>query len=1010
MQLLIRIFLIFTFCMLSFSSYAQTVRQSEQITIDRIQLVIQQNNLLENRLAKGQRELNELQQTHDKQLTGVIPGNVSKSLIDKASLDITVAKSNLDSVNIELTDTQQTISWLEKSIQEIENQINVLSIFGRTIAEEEINNSAELRVDAKYQQELLKLEKKRHELLNQLQFTAKNILMLRNEKYNQLNTIMKSRNLLFIKQQQVKDELIFQEQQNYWLQQLDSYNAKLAFIDPATSRAEYASVERDIYFANENANYAYVQSLIARYDDQIQQMKLAVLRSSSISVLNEISDQYQTLTKQVDKLATLLSSRMNVLNEHISWLAKRKKNDEVFKPYLENLSGVSAKYKTSEADLVRIRKNMTDFRVALDSALQAELSSRQGLPSFGYKTFLDVGKEILLVPALTFQIVKSLPHTLQKGYESTSLLAWIFYTIIECFSLFAFFYLRNVLTNLLNRPSKWQDKLNSKWLSLQWLQRNFLDLFVIGNLIGFMAIFGIKGQQYLSIVYLSIVWLVFKSIITIAKLCLVETTHDTTGKDTRLYHRLKWIFFAGALITAGTVFVHQLPLIYELKTLCDRIFLLLLMVVSLFLLRSYDVVPNLILNHMESNHPYLRKSICLIGILIPLLLLGNSIIGVFGYLNLIMTVSRYEGIFLIVLIGYLIMRGLLSDGMEQVSRLMIQYVKNGWLWTEAFLKPLDKILRIGLFLTAWGVLFILYGWDKQSPIVEQLTRLLHYELANVLHTTITPISIIKLTIVVSVFYWTAKWAREFVYRMLASRTKDMGIRNSIAIISQYTVIVLGIIFCLRVLGIDLSALAFIASMFAFGIGLGLRDLANNFACGFLILIERPLRVGDIVTINGIEGDVMHIGGRAVTIRTFDHMELVVPNAEIFNKVFTNWTAKDNIIRSILYIKIGRQDNPHDVKMLIQNVLADHKEVLNDPAPEVYLKEMNDALMNFEVRFYINIRLVKSRICVISDVHMHIWDSFEANNIKPPYPQQEIYLKGERQPLEVVPASAMEKLS
>src|SRR5205085_11454574 len=134
-------------------------------------------------------------------------------------------------------------------------------------------------------------------------------------------------------------------------------------------------------------------------------------------------------------------------------------------------------------------------------------------------------------------------------------------------------------------------------------------------------------------------------------------------------------------------------------------------------------------------------------------------------------------------------------------------------------------------------------------------------------------------------------------------------------------------------------------MFAFGIGFGLRDLANNFVCGFLILLERPLRVGDIVSINGIEGDVTHIGGRAVTIRTWDLMELVVPNAEIFNKSFTNWTAKDNIIRSIMPIKIGRHDNPHEVKDLIQTILTDHKDVLTDPVPEVFLKEMTDTLID-----------------------------------------------------------------
>jgi len=996
MQPLVKILLIGLCCFAAISAKA--------VTIDRMHLVTQQINLLQNRLHQGERELNELQQKQDKQITGLTAGKVTKNSLNKSALDISVAKSNLDSVNIELADTQQTITWLEKSRQEIENQINVLSIFGRTITQNDINNPTELRADSSYQHHLLQLEKKRHALLKHLQTVSSNILVLKNEKYTQLNTLLKSQNLIFAKQQQATDELTFQEQQNDWLQKLDGYYADLATIDPVKSRAKYAALERDIYYANEKANYAYVQSLIARYDDQIQQMKLAVMRSTSISVLNEMSDQCQTLKKQMDRLDTVLKSRITVLQEHIDYLSVRKKDVAEFQPYLASLTYVSSQYQTSELGLSHIKKNLSTFRLTLDHALQVELSARQGFPVFGFRTFLDIGKEMLLVPTLTLQIVKSLPNSLIESVRSTSILAWGFYAFIESLLISSYFFLRNRLMHLLNKPSKWRDKINSKWLSLQWLYRNLLDLFAIVNLVGFMAIFNITGQQYLFFLYLSFVWLIFKSIITVARLCLVETTHDSAGNDTKLYHRLKWIIFIGGLITALTVFVHQLPLIYELKALCDRLFLLLLMVVSLFLLRSYDVVPNLILNHMESHHPYLRKSICLIGILVPLLLLGNSIIGVFGYLNLIMTVSWYEGLFLIVLIGYLLLRGLLSDGMEQISRLTIQYVKNGWLWTEAFLKPLDKILRICLFLIAWGVLFILYGWDKQSPIVERLTGLLHYKLLSVLHTTITPLNIIQLCIVISIFYWTAKWTREFVYRLLLSRTKDMGIRNSIAILSQYTVIVLGGLFCLRVLGIDLNALAFIASMFAFGIGFGLRDLANNFVCGFLILLERPLRVGDIVSINGVEGDVTHIGGRAVTIRTWDLMELVVPNTEIFNKTFTNWTAKDNIIRTIIPITIGRHDNPHEVKTLIQTILTEHKDVLTDPMPEVFLKEMNDTLIDFEIRFFVNIRQVKSRMSVISNVLMLIWDMFEAKGIKAPYPQRQILLRSDK------PATTMEVIA
>lgn len=966
----------------------------EGVSIDRIQLVTQQIALLKNRLSQGEREFSNLQQEHDKEISQLTLEKANKNIIEKASLDILVSQSNLDSLTIELTDSQQTINWLEKNIQEIENQLNVLGIFGLKVAKNEMTNIQDLHADLNYQQKLSTLEKVRLNYLQQLQKMANNILQLKNERYNRLNALLKSRRMLHIKQQQVKDELAYQEQQNYWLEQLNVLYASLGKIDPAQEKNAYSAMERDIFYANENANFAYTQSLIARYKDQIQQMKLAVLKSNSVSLLNEIGDQVQTLSQQISRLDTVLKTRIGVLDKHVNYLGLRRKDDADIQLYLKKLSVLEAQYQSADKALVGLNKSLLNFRSTLDHALQTELSARQGFPTFDVKTLIDLGKELLLVPALTFQVVKSLTSHMTRAFQATGLLAWTLFSLAQVLLLFSFFFLNKVLSHLLARPSQWREQINSKWLSLQWLKRNFIDLMLMGNILFIMLFFDVPQQNFIFIFYLSLVWLIFKGIMTFARLCLVESTHDAAGHDMRLYRRLKWIILIGSVITALTVFVHQLPLIYELKTLCDRLFLFMLMLVSLLLLRSWDVVPTLILSHIESQHRYLQRSIRLIGILIPVLMFANSVIGLLGFLNLIMTVSWYESIFLLVLIGYLILRGLLSDGMEQLSRMMIQYVNNGWLWTEAFLKPLDKILRTVLFLSAWGVLFLLYGWDTQSPMVQKLSQLLHYHLASMLNTTITLMSIIELCVVISVFYWMAKWTREFVYRLLLSRTKDMGLRNSIAILSQYSVVVLGAFICLGVLGIDLKALAFVASMFAFGVGLGLRDLANNFACGFLILLERPLRVGDIVNVNGIEGDVIHIGGRAVTIRTWDHMELVVPNTEIFNKSFTNWTARDNTVRTVTQIKINRYDNPHQVKVIIHNVLSAHKDVLKDPSPEVYLKEMNESVINFELRYYVNIRQVKSRTSVLSTVLMQIWDEFGAHGIKPPYPQHEVFLRGE----------------
>lgn len=997
--------LMLTFFMLTFALSARVDASiGEGISIDRIQLVSEQIKLLKNRLAQAKVELKNLQP--DEQYSPLALEKASKNLIDKASLDIMVTKSSLDSINIELTDSQQSSNWLEKNIQEIENQLNVLNVFGLKSPHRE-PNIREYQFDLKYQQKLLTLEKIRIGLLQSLQTTVNEVLSLRTDRYNALNQILKSQRMLHIKQQQVKDELAYQQQQNHWLEELTALYIKLGKIDPVQSKGAYSAIERDIYYANEQASFAYVQSLIARYKDQIQQMKLAVYKNNSISLLNEISNQVQTLGKQIDRLEKVLKSRAEVLETHISFLMQKRRGDDAFRLYISKLSALNKQYKTSDASLVKLKNSLTDFRKTLDQALQTELSSRQGFPTFGSKALLELGKEMLLVPALSFQVVKSLFTHLLKAFQMSGALVWVFFGLAQLTWIIAFIFLRNWLKKLDEKASTWRDQINSKWVSLQLVRRNFIDFMLIGNAIGFLYFFNVPLSNYIFVVYLALVWLVSKNLLVFARVCLVETTHDTTGYDVKLYKRLHWVILVGGMITALTVFVHQLPLIYELKTVCNHLFLLLLMVVSLLLMRSGEILSNLILSSMEAQHPYLEKSIRLLARLVPIILFANALIGLCGFVNLILTVSWYEGIFLVVLIAYLLLRGLLTDAMEQLSRMMIQYVNNGWLWTEAFLKPLDTVLRITLFLISWSVLFLLYGWDQQSPIVERLTRLLQYQLVSVAKTTITPLSIIELVIVVSIFYWTAKWTREFVYRMLLSRTKDMGIRNSIAILSQYSIAIIGVFISLRVLGIDLQALTVVAGALAFGVGLGLRDLANNFASGFLLLFERPLRVGDIVNISGYEGEVAHIGSRAVTIRTWDHMELLVPNAEIFNKSFTNWTALDNVVRSVVPVKISRYDNPHEVKIIIQNVLAAHKEILQEPVPEVLLKEMRDTLMEFEMRFFVNIRQVKSRVRVISAVLMEVWDAFAKHDIKPPYPQQEIFLRGEQSSparLEEVPAT------
>jgi len=145
-------------------------------------------------------------------------------------------------------------------------------------------------------------------------------------------------------------------------------------------------------------------------------------------------------------------------------------------------------------------------------------------------------------------------------------------------------------------------------------------------------------------------------------------------------------------------------------------------------------------------------------------------------------------------------------------------------------------------------------------------------------------------------------------------------------------------------------------------------------------------------VSDTEGRVTHIGMRSLTILTWDHMEVIVPNSDLFSKPFTNWTRQDFIIRSVVRVKTQRVDDPREVQALINHVLGECPDVVKEPHPQVFLKDMDETLLEFEVRFFLNIEVSASRPSVRSDVLFAIWQRFEECGIHPPYPQQDLHIK------------------
>lgn len=519
-----------------------------------------------------------------------------------------------------------------------------------------------------------------------------------------------------------------------------------------------------------------------------------------------------------------------------------------------------------------------------------------------------------------------------------------------------------------------------------WL-RNIALLILLGSVAWCLIYFQTPNLALLFSLFG--VLLAAKFISDIARIVLLENLVDRQGHDIQLYHALEWcIVFAGGL-AALTVLAHLMQISVYMTGFIDRLFLLVILIVSVSLLKNWKAIPFLLQPYVQRR--YLQRALTILSALIPLVLMSTAIIGLVGYVVLAWRIGVAELKLLLVAIGWIVVRGVANDVMTWLSDIFIRRVSNGWLWTEAILKPLRRVINLLIFISMLGVLLWVYDFQQGSLLVSQIKKGLHYNLFTLGGSDITLVKLILFGMILTVVIWLAKWSREFAYRWLFSGTKDYGLRNTFAVFTQYTAVFIGGLIVLRVLGIDLTTLTVVLGALSLGIGIGLQNLANSLVSGFILLIERPLQVGDLVKIGENEGEVTRVGMRSITLNSWDHKEVIIPNADTISQSVINWTHRDNVVRISTQIRVGFDQNPHMVKEVIEQVLTDHIGVLAEPNPEVFLWAFAESTMIFDVRFYVEVRTryTPSVSQAQSDVLFKIWDALQHHHIPLPYPQQNV---------------------
>lgn len=228
-------------------------------------------------------------------------------------------------------------------------------------------------------------------------------------------------------------------------------------------------------------------------------------------------------------------------------------------------------------------------------------------------------------------------------------------------------------------------------------------------------------------------------------------------------------------------------------------------------------------------------------------------------------------------------------------------------------------------------------------------------------------------------------------RILRDAVKDLSMRKVAANATRAALLLLGLLFALSAVGVDLTALSVLGGALGVGLGFGLQKLAANYVSGFVILVERSLRIGDTVKVDGFEGMVTDIKTRYTLIRAVDGRESIVPNELIITQRVENLSLADPRVLLTLQVTVGYDSNAQQVQRILCAAAASCARVLKDPAPAAYLNQFGADGLEFTLALWID-DPQNGQLSLRSEINLHILRELRQAGIEIPYPQRVVHVR------------------
>ena len=223
-----------------------------------------------------------------------------------------------------------------------------------------------------------------------------------------------------------------------------------------------------------------------------------------------------------------------------------------------------------------------------------------------------------------------------------------------------------------------------------------------------------------------------------------------------------------------------------------------------------------------------------------------------------------------------------------------------------------------------------------------------------------------------------------------STTLDTAGRYTATMLLRYVLAVIAVITVFSLLGLRWSELQWMVAALTLGLGFGLQEVVANFVSGLIVLLERPIRVGDTITIGEYSGTVAKIRTRATTIVDWDNREIVVPNKNFITERLINWTLSDTTTRLVIPVGVSYNADVDKVREILLELAQANPQVLAEPAPTVFFLKFGDSALTFELRVYVS--QLRDRLLTTSELHTAIIKRFRQESIEIAFPQLDLHIR------------------